>query len=216
MKLKNTLILAVVAVAIYAFIHFFESKQPSSKEAAEQVGRVVHFDRDKITAITIKNSDTKIQLQRKDGVWYLDAPLKDRADSMVVNQLFTSAENLKADDTIPTDKQGKDMLKEFGLANSETRLTFTGGEKPVELLFGKDAAVEGKLYVRSEDSKTAYVVSNDLKNQITKKVDDFRDHKLTDLLTTQVNKIVLKNATSGEIELTKKDQHWGLAATIRR
>ena len=33
MKFKNTFILLVAAVAIYAFIYFFESKQPTSQEA---------------------------------------------------------------------------------------------------------------------------------------------------------------------------------------
>ena len=115
----------------------------------------------------------------------------------MINQLFTTAEALKSEEAIPTDKQsgGKDLLKEFGLTNSETRLTFSGGGKSVELLFGKDAAVEGKLYVRLEESKTAHVIGNDLKNQITKKVDDFRDHKLTDLLTTQVDKVGFKTGT---------------------
>jgi hypothetical protein len=84
----------------------------------------------------------------------------------------------------------------------------------VELDFGKDAAVEGKIYVRLEDSKVAHVISNNLKNQITKKVDDFRDHKLTDLLTTQVDKVVLKTGT-GEIELDRKDQHWSLSKPIK-
>ncbi|HEY3897251.1 MAG TPA: DUF4340 domain-containing protein [Chthoniobacter sp.] len=214
MKFKNTFILLVAAVAIYAFIYFFESKQPTSQQAAEQAGRVVHFDREKITGITIKNTDTKIQLSKKDGTWFIDAPLKDHADSMAVNELFTDAENLRSDESIPTDKQGKDLLKDFGLANPETRLTFTGGDKPVELLFGKDAAVEGKIYVRLEDSKVAHVISNNLKNQITKKVDDFRDHKLTDLLTTQVDKVVLKVGT-GEIELDRKDQHWSLAKPFK-
>ena len=216
MKLKNTLLLLIIAVAVYAFIYFFESKTPSTQEATEHAGRVVHFDRDKITAISIKTPDNHVELVRKDGAWFLDAPLKDRADAMVINQLFTAAENLKSDEAIPTDKQsnGKDMLKEFDLTNPTTQLTFTGDSKPVELLFGKDAAVEGKSYVREADSKTAHVIGNDLKTQITKKVDDFRDHKLTELLTTSVNKIQFKSA-SGELELEKKDQHWSLAKPFK-
>ncbi|MEI9892574.1 MAG: DUF4340 domain-containing protein [Chthoniobacter sp.] len=211
MKLKNTLFLFVVAAAIFAFIYFYESKQPTSQEATDRAGRVVQFDRDKITAITIKNAETKIDLHKKDGAWFIEAPVKDRADATAVNQLFTTAEALKSDESIATDKQdgGKDMLKDFGLANSDTRLTFTGGDKPVELLLGKDAAVEGKIYVRLDDSKTAHVISNDLKNQVSKKVDEFRDHKLTDLVTTQVNQVRFKTA-AGEIELDRKDQHWSL------
>src|SRR5262249_599882 len=139
MKSKNTFILLIIAAAIFAFIYFFEQKQPTSPEEKERAGRVVQFDRDKINSIVIKTTDTKIELKKTDGVWYLESPLKDRADSMAVNQLFTTAEALKSEEAIPTDKQGgKDALKEFGLASSDTRLIFTGAEKPVDLLFGKD------------------------------------------------------------------------------
>ena len=210
MKLKNTLILLLVAGAIYAFIYFFESKVPTTREVADRAGRVVTFDRDKITAITIKNTDTKIDLRKKDGAWYIDAPIKDRADSMAVNQLFTTAENLKSESAIPTDKSGgKDMLKDFGLTSSDTRITFTGDSKPVELIIGKDAAVEGKIYVRLDDSKTAHVIGNDLKNQISKKLDDFRDHKLTDVQATQIDKVQFKTK-AGELEITRKGTDWSL------
>jgi hypothetical protein len=211
MKSKNTFILLILAGAIYAFIHFYESKQPSSQQAAERAGKVVQFDRDKVTKISLKTSDSKIELEKKNGVWFMEKPVKDRADSMAINQLFTTAESLKSDSAIPTEKQvgGKDPLKEFGLGSPETRLAFTGGEKPIELLFGKDAAVEGKVYVRLEDSRVAHVISNDLKNQVSKKADDFRDHKLTDVVSTQVNKFTIKGA-AGEIELEKKAQHWSL------
>jgi len=216
MKLKNTLTLLLLAGAIYAFIHFYESRQPTSQQAAERAGRVVQFDRDKITKIALKTSDTKIELEKRNGVWFVEKPVKDRADSTAINQLFTTAESLKSDSAIPTEKQAgdKNPLKEFGLGSPETRLIFTGGEKPIELLFGKDAAVEGKVYVRLEDSRTAHVISNDLKNQVAKKVDDFRDHKLTDLLSTQVNKYALKTA-AGEIELEKKAQHWSLTKPFK-
>lgn len=216
MKLKNTLLLLVVAVAIYGFIHLYESKQPTTQEAAERAGRVVKFDRDKITKIAIRTTDTKIDLEKRDGVWFMERPVKDRADSSAIAQLFTTAEALKSEEAIPAEKKSgeKDPLREFGLGSPETRLTFTGGEKPIELLFGKDAAVEGKLYVRLENSRTAHVIGHDLKNQITKKPDDFRDHKLTDLLSTQVKKVSLKTA-AGEIELEKKEEHWSLTKPLK-
>ena len=216
MKLKNTLILLVLAGAIYAFIHFYESGLPGTREAAERRGRVVEFDRDKIAKIAIKTNDTKIEFEKKDGIWFLEKPVKDRADSVAISQLFTTAESLKSDESIPTEKKGgdKDPLKEYGLGSPETRLIFTPGSgKPIELLFGKDAAVDGKIYVRLEDSRTAHVIGNDLKNQILKKADDFRDHKLTDVLSTQVNKFTLKTA-KGEIELEKKE-HWTLTKPFK-
>ena len=102
MKLKNTLILLILAGAIYAFIHFYESGLPGTREAADRAGRVVEFDRDKIAKIAIKTNDTKIEFEKKDGIWFLEKPVKDRADSVAISQLFTTAESLKSDESIPT------------------------------------------------------------------------------------------------------------------
>ncbi len=216
MKLKNTLLLLLLALAIGGFIQFYEKNIPGSHESAERAGRVVQFDRDKITAITIKNPETTIELHKtKDGAWMMEKPLKDRADLMAVSQLFTTAEALKSEAQASDEKGAtKDQLKEFGLSSSETRVTFTGGAKPVELIFGKDAAVEGKLYVRLEGSNVVHVIGTDLKTQVTKKTDDFRDHKLTEIATTNVEKVALKTA-AGEIELGRKDGHWSLAKPLK-
>ena len=217
MKFKNTLLLLVIAGAIFAFIFLWENKQSTTEESAKDAGRIVKFDRDKITAITIKNTDTQIDLRKeKDDAWVMDKPMKDYADSLAVSQLFTTAESLKSTATVGDGRKGasKEQLKEFGLANSETRVTFTGDGKPKEIIFGKDAAVDGKLYVRLEDSNLVYVIGNDLKKQITKKVDEFRDHKLTELVPTKADKVTLKTS-AGEIELEKKDRHWALSKPLK-
>jgi hypothetical protein len=183
----------------------------------ENSHRVVEVDRDKINAVTIQNTDTKIELKKDaNNAWQLESPVKDRADSMAINQLFTSIETLRHDAAIGADGKGadKDQIKEFGVSKPDTRITFTSPEKSVELLLGKDAAVEGKVYARVEGANTIYVIPNDLKNQATKKVDDFRDRKLTDLNTAQVNKIILKRGAD-ELELEKKDQHWSLVKPLK-
>ena len=216
MKLKNTLLLLLAALGIAGFIYFVEDKLPTTQKAAENAGRVVEFERDKISAITIKNAGTTIELRKsKEGAWLMEKPLQDHADTMAVSQLFTTAEGLRSE-ALASDEKGasKDQLKEFGLANSEMRVVFGGGARPVEVLLGKDAAVEGRLYARVEGSNTVHVIGHDLKAQLMKKADEFRDHRLTDIVTTQVGKLAVKTA-AGEIELAKKDQHWSLARPLK-
>ncbi|RYD73977.1 MAG: DUF4340 domain-containing protein, partial [Verrucomicrobiaceae bacterium] len=138
--------------------------------------------------------------------WLIEKPVKDRADSMAVSQLFTTLETLRHDSTFPA--ENKDQLKEFGVSESNTKVRLTGeGQKEVELLLGKDAAVEGKTYVRAQGSDTIYVIGNDLKTQLNKKADEFRDRKLATLTTQEVNRLVIATK-DGEIELEKKDNHW--------
>ena len=211
MKFRSTLILLLLAGGFFAYIKFVDSKQPSTLDAQRDAKKVVSLDRDKINSIAIKNAEGIIELRKQDNdVWVLEKPVKDRASTMVISGLFTTAEFLNFDAVIGADKPvGKDELKDYGLANSETKVTFGGGEKPVELIFGKDAAIEGKQYVKLADDKKVFVISTELKKQITKKADEFRDRKLTDLTTAQVNRVAIKSA-AGEIELEKKNGHWSL------
>lgn len=216
MKLKNTLTLLVIAGGLFGFIWFWEKDWAGTQRAAENAGRVVQFNRDEIDGITIKNTGTTIELSKsKKGLWTMKKPLEDRADSSAIVQLFTAAEALKSE-ALASDAKGatKDQLKEFGLSNPETRITFTGGKKPVELLFGKDAAVEGRLYVRLENSNVVHVIGTDLKSHVTKKVDAFRDRNLTALAATEVTRVLLKTP-AGEIELGKKEDHWALTKPLR-
>ncbi len=196
MKSRSTLLLLLLAGGIFAYIKFVDSNRLSTLDAQREAKKVVSLDRDKINSVTIKSAEGTIELRKRDNdVWMLEAPVKDRASSMVIAGLFTTAEFLNFDAVLGADKPvSKDELKDYGLASSETKVTFGGGEKPVELLFGKDAAIEGKLYVKLADDKKVFVISNELKKQITKRADEFRDRKLTDLTTAQIASFVADSA----------------------
>jgi hypothetical protein len=108
----------------------------------------------------------------------------------------------------------KNKLGEFGLTKPKLRLKLSGQGAPPEVLFGKDAAFENKMYVRLENSKDAYVADQSVKKAIDKKADEFRDKKLTDLTAAQVSRAVLKTQ-AGEMELQKKNEHWDIVKPLR-
>src|SRR6202040_3043732 len=100
-------------------------------------------------------------------------------------------------------------LADYGLANPKLRLKLLGPDAPPEIFFGKDAALEGKMYVRFENSKETFLANQSVKKAIDKKPEDFRDRKLTDLIMAQVVRVVLKTP-AGEMELQKKGDHWDI------
>src|SRR4029077_19317184 len=53
-----------------------------------------------------------------------------------------------------------------------------------------------------------------VRNDISKKPEEFRDKKLTDLTTAQVTRALLKTA-AGEMELEKKADHWEIVKPLR-
>src|SRR5664279_5492929 len=70
------------------------------------------------------------------------------------------------------------------------------------------------MYVRLEGSDDVFLVGQSVRNDISKKPEEFRDKKLTDLTTAQVTRLLLKTA-AGEMELEKKADHWEIVKPLR-
>src|SRR5215212_6459933 len=208
MNWKTTTVLLVIAVALGLYIKFYESKRPGTEDAEKHARNVVNFDADKIDGILIQNGDDKIDLRRRNQTWWLETPVKDQADSTAVDGLLSDLEGWQKQTTISAKEidADKGRLGEFGLNKPKLRLKLVGKDAPPEIWFGKDAAFEGRMYVRFENSKETYVVPQSVRKNIEKKADEFRDKKLTNLSATQVSKLVVKTA-GGEMELQKTGDH---------
>lgn len=216
MKTRTTLILFVLVIGLGVWIKFFESKKPNTEEAQRQAGNVVNFDREKLEGITIQNGDDRIELRRENGKWRLTAPVKDQADGAEVDNLISEIETWHRDAVIPAKDVAADKgrLNEYGLVQAKLRLRLIEPNGPPEILFGKDSALQGKTYVRLGDSKEVIIAAQSVRSSVSKKPDDFRDRKLTDLTTAQVTRAVLKSP-AGEIELAKKSEHWEIVKPLQ-
>jgi hypothetical protein len=191
-------------------------KQPSTGEARRQAQNVVNFDRNKIDGVVIQNGDEKIEIRRQDNKWRLETPFKDQADGALVENLLSDLETWQKEGTIPAKDidADKSKLNEYGLNRPKLKLKLIGSDRPPEILFGKDAALEGRMYVRFENSKETFLAKQSVKKDIDKKAEEFRDKKLTDLTTAQVRRIALKTP-AGEMELEKKGDHWEIVKPLR-
>src|SRR5213595_1702813 len=216
MKWRNTLILAVIALAGVAYFRFFEMKRPSTEEARQQAQNMVNFDRNKIDGIVIKNGDQQIEIRQRENKWRLETPIKDQADGALVENLLSDLETWEKEGTIPAKDidADKSKLTEYGLNNPKLKLKLLGRDRPPEILFGKDAALEGRMYVRFQNSKQTFLARQSVKKDIDKKPEEFRDRKLTDLTTAQVRRMTLKTP-AGEMELEKKSDHWDILKPLR-
>ncbi len=216
MKTRTTLLLLLLALALGLWIKFVESKKPNTVEAQRQAGQVVNFERDKLEGIAIQNGEDKIVLRREQGKWRLTEPVKDQADNAAVDNLLSDIEAWRKEGAIPAKEVSADKgrMNEFGLVQPKLRMRLLGPGMPAEIFFGKDTAFQGTMYVRLADSKDVLLAGQTVRTDISKKPDEFRDRKLTDLTTAQVTRAVLKSP-AGEIELAKKNEHWDIVKPLQ-
>src|SRR5439155_1205238 len=121
MRPRTTIVLLLLVVAVGAFIRFYESKRPNTEEASRRAQNVINFDRDKIEGIVIQNGDERIELKRVDKKWRLESPVKDLADSSVVESLLFDLEDWKKEATI-TGKEmeaDKNKMADYGLTKAK-------------------------------------------------------------------------------------------------
>jgi hypothetical protein len=216
MKTKTTLLLLAVVVALGIYIKFYESQRPNTVEARRQAQKVVNFDREKLEGVIIENGDDRIELRRQDRKWRLEAPFKDQADNSAMENLLADLDGWQKFETIPADEIAKDKsrLDEFGLSKAKLKLKLLGQNAPPEIVFGNDAALEGKMYVRLSGTNDVVIAAQSVRNDIAKKPEEFRDKKLTDLTTQQVTRALVKTA-AGEMEVEKKGEHWEIVKPLR-
>src|SRR5207302_10774009 len=174
MKWKTTLILFVIAAGVFAYLFFIESNRPGTEEAARQSQSVLNFSREKIDGVVIQNGDDKIDIRRRDNKWRLETPIKDQADASLVNNLLLDLENWQKDAAISAKEMeaDKNKLADYGLANPKLRLKLIGPDTPPENFFGKDAALEGKMYVRLRNSKETFLANHSVKTANDKQPDE--------------------------------------------
>ncbi len=212
MKTRNTVLLLLLCIGAFAYIRWVDSKQLSTDERREKEGKVVEVDRDDIQGITIRNSEGTIVMKKRESGWFIESPVQDRAEEMALTTLFTTLETLSAS-RVPLAKDAKDSLKEFGLTRGEASLKIEG-KKAVEILLGKETAIEGKVYLRLDGADTVYVVGKGLRDNVTKGLKEWRSRKLSDVTASQVTRAVLKTA-KGEIELEKKGLNWNFVRPFK-
>ncbi len=217
MKLRTTLVLLAVAIALAAFIFGLDRFSQNTRDRRDRTAHVVEVNRTDIGGITIHNGDGFIKVKAEGDAWKMVAPWQDDADEGVIDQLLDAIQNLRPEDVITDLGKGekkRQLLKDFGLNKSKLRLKLDGPRMPAELVFGQDTAVPGRGYLRIEDDDAVYVVPNDLKNIVSKTPEDFRDHRMTPFLTTLINRAIFQ-VSGGEIELAKEQDNWQLVRPIK-
>ena len=214
MSTKTTLLLLAVAGLLLGFIALYERKEPRSWQAAGRERYVLLFDRNSVDGITIVSNEDKVEFRKHGSQWMMEAPVKDRANAKAVEEILARCESLQKEPSVGSLNADKKQLKAFGVSKPSVRLKLLGQEMPPEVLFGRDTAVEGKMYVRLEGSNTVSVTGTDLRNTIIHKPDEFRDRQLADFDSTRVSKVSVKTP-AGEIDYALEAGRWGIVKPLK-
>ncbi len=191
MRPKTLLVLSLAALALGAFIFFYEKDLPSTDERAELAKKVLRFEADEVDALLIEWGDRQVRLerQRPDGGdedkgdddvpasgsddWRIVAPLAARADRGAVDGLVSSLANLESSRSI----EGFDRA-ELGFDEPRARVTVIARDGQSVLEVGAELPASSDMVVTVAGGAKAYQVGASLYEDLTKDPGDWRDKKL--------------------------------------
>ena len=202
MRLRNTLILALLLIGLGAYLYFVESKKIAEEAKKE---KLVDINADDVTAVTLVYPDREIALEKTEAGWRLTKPVEAAADDNTVKNLVRAVADAEVKKTIDEPPQD---LTQFGLAQPMVIVKLSTKDKALpDLKVGKTTAVSFSTYVQRADQPKIYLTASAFHSGMDKQVKDLRDKKVIDFKEDDVTRVALRGP-DGEVVLAKADGNW--------
>jgi Domain of unknown function (DUF4340) len=205
---KSTLIVVVVAVALGAFVYFYDSKHNPKTTAEEASKAAFSIKPEEISSLTVHRQSDTVAFSKKGPEWDLTQPVETRADQTEVGGIVNDLSDLQIQRSFaPTDN-----LSKYGLANPAVKIEFQGknGSTHSVHLGDKDFS-NSSVYALIDGSKQIDLLPTSLLDETDKPVAQLRDRSMIDLNGSEVTTLTIKDA-SGDITLTKAQAGWEITS----
>jgi hypothetical protein len=210
---KPTLIVLVCAALLGGVYYLVQWRsQKAAKSAETTFPAALTIPAADITSLTIthpvKPEAPAVHLAKDGTTWKITQPVETAADSSVVD---TSTDNLTSAKITQTEPYAADRLKAFGLdpAKVSVEIQTKSGAKHT-LLIGEKVFDGSSVYAIVDGAKSVSVLPDSVLTSTDKTVDDWRDHTVLHITTSQVPSFTLKNS-SGEMALAKAKDKWSFS-----
>lgn len=206
---KSTLIVVVVAIALGAFVYFYDSKHAPKTSAEETFKPAFSAKPADFSSITLERKSDTAVLQKRGSIWELAKPVETKADSATVDGITADLRNLEIQRSFAA---GND-LSEYGLASPAAKIQFQDakGARHTIALGNKDFS-GNSVYALIDGSKPQSIamIPPALLDDAEKSLNDLRDRSILDMSDSQVTALTLHDA-SGMIVLKKAQAGWEIS-----
>ena len=210
-KFKTTLIVFAVFVLLLAFILLFESGE---KQGLDAEGKLVFFPSENISRIDFLSEGETISLMKnEESDWSIIQPLETAADQYEAGRMADDFSDLSFNHVVEEEPDPSDLEK-YGIPQKTVTLHFKDGSDPVKVLIGMENPLDKTYFAKREDEARVVLIPSTLKNQLEKKLFDFRKKDLFQFETASVGRIAIQTADR-KIEAEKQETGWFLTQPVK-
>lgn len=204
--------LAMVFVALAAFVYFYEIVGEEGRENARDLEEsLFQIEEDEITVLRITRTGTDpVRLKKSDDKWVLEAPIEASADEGTVDSVLRSIQVAKKAKTFD-DIDGQ--LEAYGLGSPQASLSVEVQEVTKVLELGDMDYTGSQIYARFEGEQTVYLTAASLLTSLEKDLIDWRNKDAISFDLGKVEEIQIERAKD-RVELVRRDETWLLESPV--
>lgn len=210
MKSRTVLILALVFLALGAWVYFYEIKGGEKrKETKEEADRVFSFKKEEITELLLRPA--RIHLKKEGESWVLTEPVQAGVEKWTVEGLLASIEGVRRERLV--EERPQDYAP-YGLKPPKFEVEIFHGSKRDTLYLGDKNATETYVFAKKGSEPQVFLTSTSILWNVDKKPFDFRDKTVLAFERDQVRKFVLR-ADGKKFSLVKTEGKWKLEEPVQ-
>ncbi|GET23829.1 DUF4340 domain-containing protein [Prolixibacter sp. NT017] len=176
--------------------------------------QLTSFSTTKVTAIELtpkQGAEKMLRFEKHNNHWNIVIGGKIlSADNNVVVRMLSAISDLKARSLVSSSEKKFD---DFGVADSSGThvVVYEGKEKLADLVLGKFTYSKPHnltTYVRLMPGNDVFAVEGYLPMLFNRKVDEYRDHRIVHMVTSDITKLAFSYATGKSFTLVNEDGKW--------
>jgi len=212
---KKTLVWAAVLLTLAAFYYVYEMQGGQKRqEAASKRELLFQFAADDVVGFTVKREQDTIRAEKREGHWYLTAPLAVRGDDQKYRELARYVADLRYTRVV---EERPSTLDPFGLTTPrlEIQVTLKNQSLPLILRLGATNPSGGSYYTQVEGRPSVYLVSGVAKDVLDASLHALRDKTVLAFTPAEVQQVQLARGTEEPVILQRQaGDAWRLAAPV--
>jgi len=185
--LKQLVGALAITVALWAIVSFLSGGGGSISASGEITDLFEGLGESSIDAVRIEGRNGQMDLRRDDDDWTVNGfP----ADSGSISRFLAVLPDLVAGDLVATNPANHDRMGVS--ADSAVSVDFGVGGDFQSILVGKQGRGFGTTYVRLPGEDEVYLLEGDLRAQVVRRLDDWRDRSVVNIDSTTVHRIAIE------------------------
>ena len=185
--LKQLVGALAITVALWAIVSFLSGGGGSISASGEITDLFEGLGESSIDAVRIEGRNGQMELRRDDDDWTVNGfP----ADSGSISRFLAVLPDLVAGDLVATNPANHDRMGVS--ADSAVSIDFDVGGDFQSILVGKQGRGFGTTYVRLPGEDEVYLLEGDLRAQVVRRLDDWRDRSVVNIDSTTVHRIAIE------------------------